>query len=188
MGKKVTIESIDKIIKKCGFEKKVITYKCGDEDINIEVNPQVDIKDWADAINKGVSFIYDYRFDTEVNGENIIYAKNPEIYSVAYGFSLIKCFTNIKSENPIKVFNLVINTNIIESVCDIVGTNIINMFKIDFDKTVTLSEKASVFNGIVTESVHRISDTANKLGDIIERFSENDELTKLVGGDMIGKS
>ena len=125
MDKKVSLKKIDKIIKNNKYENNTVTYKCGDEDISIEVIPCVDYTEWYGAIETATKIVF---MD---DGEY-----KPEILSMAYDYAFITCFTNIKTDNVSKVVGLSKSTDIVERISNIIPEKTLNDFRDDFYRTV----------------------------------------------------
>ena len=129
MDKKVSIKSIDKIIKSNSFEKKEIVYKCDDEDVVISVTPCVSYGDWYEAIETSMGIIFGG------DGEYI-----PALVSSAYEYALIACFTNLKTDNVSKIINIAKSTNLIEKITESIPRFVLNDFYDDFMNTKSYRE------------------------------------------------
>lgn len=122
MDKKVSIKSIDKIIKSNSFEKKEIVYKCDDEDVVIEVTPGANYGDWYTAIEASMSVIF--------GGES---GYTPSLVSAAYGLALVSCFTNLKTDNVTKLIDLIRFTDIASRVEEALPASVLSNFRSDFE-------------------------------------------------------
>ena len=129
MDKKVSIKSIDKIIKDNKFEKREIVYKCADETVVVEVNPCVNYGDWYEVIETSMGIIF---------GGDSEYI--PALVSAAYGFALIACFTNLKTDNVSKVIEIAKSTDIIERIELILPASVLKNFRDDFTSSKSYKE------------------------------------------------
>lgn len=154
MEKKVSIANIDKIIKYNKFEDKVITYKCGEEDIEIVVNQTPAFTKKNESILSGV---------TMVISEDGTYM--PVMKTSAYSYAIVSCFTNLKTDNAIKILSLTSSTDIVNKIEKALDSSVLSMFREDFD---------SVIESVVNKNSYdnRIGDFVGSLYKIVEIASE----------------
>ena len=147
MDKKVSIKSIDKVLKYYRFENKSFAFKCGDENIEITVNPAVNYEQWYIAIEEAVQGVL---FDREGN-------YRPALTSLAYDYAITTCFTNIKSDNHTKFIDLIMNTDLTEKIKSCLPTKVLTSFEGDFNRVVNSKENEYC--------------SRSKIMNIIEKFS-----------------
>ena len=157
MDKKVSLKKLDKIIKNNKYENSTVTYKCGDEDIDIEVMISNDYADWFTAIERSMGILF-----TE-DGEY-----HPSLTSTALDYAIIECFTNIKTDNVSKVINLTRGTDIIDKISECVPQRLMYDFRSDFNKTVE-------YRAQYMSPIGRIANLASIVGALIDEFKSMSE-------------
>lgn len=125
MAKKLSNNSIDKIIKAATKTNVEIPIGCGDDDkpASFEVSWATDISKRMQSIMDGVSLAWD-----EV-GDFL-----PAISSLSYAYALLSCFTNIKMEKVEKIYALTQLTSVVEVVEKALPVRVFEDFKHDFNE------------------------------------------------------
>ncbi len=125
MDKKVTVKNIDKIMKYNKYENNVVTYKCGDEEIEIEVVPFSGMEHWLVAIATGVSLID----DEDVTNKYVLGVK-----SIALKLAILINFTKMNNKiSNSKLVEFIQNTDIIERIKEAVPQSVYTEFMSDFN-------------------------------------------------------
>lgn len=125
MDKKVTVKNIDKIMKYNKYENSVVTYKCGDEEIEIEVVPFGGMEHWLIAIATGVSLID----DDDLSNKYVLGVK-----SIALKLAVLINFTKMNNKlSNAKLIEFIQNTDIIYRIRDVIPGSVYDEFVSDFN-------------------------------------------------------
>lgn len=169
MDKKVSIKDIDKIIKYNKPENKVITYKCGDEDIEIIVSTTPSMNEWYYAINLCARLVYPEGINED---DNTIIISNNEIYSIAANAAVLCCFTNLKTDNIKKICEVVTSTDLVEKVTNEISHLKVEEFLDDFDKAVVALSHRYNCNAVIDEALGKFNVTINNITKLMEQLPE----------------
>ena len=170
MDKKVSIKNIDKIVKFNKYESKTVTYVCGDENIDITINPCVDYADWFSAIEEAMGIIF---------WDDGTY--KPALSSSAYDYALVSCFTNIKTDNVNKIIELTKCTDIAEKIRNALPALIDLKFANDFEDAKKSREQLNSPVGKILLAIEGFSKYINSLSeeDIAGLINDEDKESKL---------
>ena len=160
MSKQISNNNIDRIIKNCGYETSTLTYNVGETEVCVEVNPNTKLQKRINTIANGVSLSW----IEDMFVEGMVYP--------AYGYSLLSCFTNIKTDNVDKVIQLVLSTDIVKDVEEKLPNTVLDNFSIDFFDS--LDNKKAETNRLnnLDEICGVFVDIINKFGGLISNLNE----------------
>ena len=161
MDKKVSVADVKNIMKYNKYESKTVTYECGDKNVDIIVNPAVEVEWWFSSILSGVSLMYDLGFEGET--PEFAYA----IDSVAYRYSLVTCFTNISDKiSNSDLIKFVQLTDIASRVEASLPEGVLASFRNDYTKVSELSATKNSSNAKIEAFCDRNIDFLNSLGSL----------------------
>lgn len=142
MDKKVSVKNIDKIMKHNKFENKTITYKCGDEDINISVIPFAGMEHRLVSIATGVSLI-----DDSIENRYVLGVK-----SIGLDLAILLNFADISDKiSNAKLIDFIETTDVIEKIKEALPSSVYANFVKDFNDvanmitTCYINEKKDAF-------------------------------------------
>lgn len=169
--------SIKKLIKEYKYESNVVTYKCGEEDIEIVVNPAPGYEAWHTAITIATSIVVDGVEDEE---GNIVTECRHSMSSMAYDCAVVLCFTNIdKSVNMDEIVNLVSYTDIADKIIDSIPFSVACKFQDDFNKALSFAEEGARYKNSIDAAGKSIVYFVNRIDmmmKIFENISQSDVL------------
>lgn len=170
---KISINQIKEMTKHNKKEVETISVSVGDnnkDNITIEINNSPKCEDWVSTIRIASMFVYGSRYGTGLINESIEEEprRNPELYSVAFAYAVIRCFTNLKTENTEVIFDLVTQTDIYDAIVEKISASKLERFKEDYDSAVKLGFEAGKTAGVASAVI----DVAGGLSSVIEKLAQ----------------
>ena len=162
MAKKLSNNSIDKIIKAVTNTNVEIPIGCGDDDkpASFEVSWVTDIGKRMQSIMDGVSLAWDE------DGDFL-----PAISSLSYAYALLSCFTNIKMEKVEKIYALTQLTAIVETVESVLPVRVLEDFKHDFSECFEFYKTKNNRLNNVDTLCGSLEELVSRFGNVVENIT-----------------
>lgn len=162
MAKKVSNNSIDKIIKNVVKSSEEIEIGYGEERVSFVVSWDTDITRRMQSITDGISLAYNE------DGEFI-----PAIASLSYAYALLSCFTNFKTEKIEKIYTLTQLTDVIEKIEGTLPSHVLKYFKVDYNECFNAyKERLNRLNN-VDELCDSLTQLVSTFGGVGENFTSD---------------
>ena len=175
MDKKVSVKNIDKIMKYNKYENKIVTYTCGDENIDITVVPYAGLEHRLVAIATGVSLI-----DEDVENKYALGVK-----SLGLKLAVVINFTEMKNTiSNAKLIDFIETTDVVEKIKEVLPASVYDGFAEDYNAvadmitTGHINEKKDAFYTKMSEAVGNIKEFLKAMNEVpIEGLDD-------VGGEL----
>lgn len=170
----VTINSIDKILD--NTEKiSTVTLSTRNEPIEIKVKRTIPFDKYSDMISDIKNMMFDLK-----EGK---YKSNYNTFAIDY--NIIKYFTNIKTDNQAKIFELINKTNIIEQISHLIKPSRETIVA-DVDCTVDFL-KRTIFHASPWDSVaEKIDELLSQMDSMANQINGIDKDTLTRGIELLG--
>ena len=170
MDKQVSIKNIEKIIKNNKYETSEISYKCGEDEVIITVNPCAAFSAWYRSIEMASAMLVD-------EDDKFI----PSLISASYGIAVIACFTNIKTDNIDRVIDLITYTDIVSRIVEVLPNNVVKNFEKDFEASVAYKKDEVSPIGRFSRTIDMIGSFSDNLASSIQENPT--EFLKILNND-----
>ncbi len=173
MGKKISSETIENIIKANKKEDKTLVLTTADAEIKIVIKPYISYQERTQMVHD----IADYCYDEIGN-------YHPEFFDNAYKMMLIEYYTNINTniEDSVNQMHILCeNTNLIEEIESHV--NDCGQIWSDAQEIISWRNEQSLKSNAWDDVAYMISSLLDKLADKLDKLPEmsQEEINKLAG-------
>jgi len=166
MAKKTKKSDIQTIVNSCVCEDKTLTY-------TDESGKEVVVKVFGKVG-------FDNKISAMEGARRILFLSNgscyPELRSFAFGYALVRCFTDIQSTDAIALFDLVMNSNIVQNITAALSEMAYDNFCIDFENMVDFYNNFAIARYAKMQNLDNlagaISGLMDNAGESFEKIAE----------------